>query len=321
MRKHLLVHALAVLISIAPALAGDYPIKPITFIVPFAAGGPLDALARSIAEPMSEQLGQPIIIENVAGAGGSIGVGRALHAAPDGYTVSVGNWSTHVLNGAMYALQYDVLDDTMPVVLLPSAPQLIVAKSTLPANTFSELVGWLRSNMANVGTAGVGSASHVSGLLFENLTKAQFAFVPYRSAGAAMQDLVAGHVDLMLDQVSNSLPQIQAGSIKAYAVTSKARLAAAPAIPTVDEAGLPGFYISVWSGLWVPKGTPLDAIAKLNAAAAKAMASPTLQKHFSEVGLELPPVDQQSPAALATLQKADIAKWWPVLKAAGIRAD
>jgi tripartite-type tricarboxylate transporter receptor subunit TctC len=321
MRKHILVATLAALTSIAPALADGYPTKPITFIVPFAAGGPLDLLARAIAEPMGAQLGQPVVIENIVGAAGSIGVGRAVHAAPDGYTVSVGNWSTHVVNGAIYSLQYDLLTDLAPVVLLPSSPQLIVAKNTMPAANVRELVTWLHSTTANVGTAGVGSASHVSGLFLQNMTKTQFAFVSYRSGGAALQDLVAGHIDLMLDQASNSLPQIRAGAIKTYAVTSKSRLAVAPDIPTVDEAGLPQFHISVWNGLWVPKGTPPDVIARLNAAAVKAMASPSLQKRFADLGQEEPTPDQLSPAALAAFQKAEIDKWWPIVKAANIKAN
>jgi tripartite-type tricarboxylate transporter receptor subunit TctC len=321
MRKHFLVSTLAALASIAPALADGYPTKPITFIVPFAAGGPLDSLARAIAEPMGAHLGQPIVIENVAGAGGSIGVGRVAHAAPDGYTVSVGNWSTHVLNGALHTLQYDLLNDLAPVALLPSAPQLIVAKAAVPAANFRELVAWLQSTKANVGTAGVGSATHVSGLLFQKTATTEFAFVSYRSGGAALQDLVAGHVDLMFDQASNSLPQIRAGTIKAYAVTSKSRLAAAPDIPTVDEAGLPGFYISVWNGLWVPKGTAPDVIATLNSAAVKAMATPNLQKRFADLGQDQVASDQQSPAALAAFQKAEIDKWWPILKAANIKAE
>ncbi|WP_312017226.1 tripartite tricarboxylate transporter substrate-binding protein [Bradyrhizobium jicamae] len=321
MRKHLLLGVAAAFVSIAPAPGAEYPARPITFVVPFAAGGPLDFLARAVAEPMSERLGQPIVIENVPGAGGSIGVGRSIRATPDGYSVSVGNWSTHVLNGAMYALHYDLLEDLTPVALLASAPQIIIGKRDLPAGDFNGLASWLRTNKANVGTAGIGSASHVGGLLFQNLTKVDFAFIPYRSAGAALQDLVAGHVDLMFDQASNSLQQIRAGTIKAYAVTSRRRLAVAPDIPTVDEAGLPGFYISVWSGLWVPKGTPPDVITKLSDAAAKAIATPALRKRLTDLGLDLPAPDQQSPAALAALQKAEIVKWWPLIRAANVKAD
>ncbi|WP_456842165.1 tripartite tricarboxylate transporter substrate-binding protein [Bradyrhizobium sp. USDA 4486] len=308
-------------VGIAPAPGAEYPTKAISFVVPFAAGGPLDFLARAVAEPMSEALGQPIVIENIPGAGGSIGVGRSIRAAPDGYTVSVGNWSTHVLNGAMYALHYDLLEDLTPVALLASAPQIIIGKRDLPAGDFNGLANWLKANKANVGTAGTGSASHVGGLLFQNLAKVDFAFIPYRSAGAALPDLVAGHIDLMFDQASNSLEQIHAGTIKAYAITSSSRLAVAPDIPTVDEAGLPGFYISVWSGLWVPNGTPPDVIAKLSDAAAKAIATPALRKRLADVGLDLPPPDRQSPAALEALQKAEIAKWWPMIRAANVKAE
>jgi tripartite-type tricarboxylate transporter receptor subunit TctC len=321
MKKHLLLSVVAALVSMAPALAAEYPAKAITFVVPFAAGGPLDFLARAVAEPMSEALGQPVVVENIAGAGGSIGVGRSARAAPDGYTVSVGNWSTHVLNGAMYALHYDLLEDLTPVALLASAPQIIIGKGDLPPGDLNGLTSWLRSNKANVGTAGIGSASHVGGLLFQNLTKVDFTFVPYRSAGAALQDLVAGHVDLMFDQASNSLQQIHAGTIRAYAVTGSNRLAVAPNIPTVDEAGLPGFYISVWSGLWVPKGTPADVVTRLNDAAAKAIATPALRRRLTDLGLDLPPPDRQSPAALEALQRAEIAKWWPMIRAANVKAE
>jgi tripartite-type tricarboxylate transporter receptor subunit TctC len=270
---------------------------------------------------MGAALGQQIVVENMTGAGGSIGVGHVVRAAPDGYTVSVGNWSTHVVNGEMYSLPYDLLRDLEPVALLPSAPQLIVARKSIPANNLGELVNWLKQRQAVVGTAGVGSAGHVSALLFQKVAGVSFSFAPYRGAGPAMLDLLGEHLDVMFDQVSNSLPNAKAGGIKAYAVTRKTRLASAPDIPTVDEAGLPDFHISVWSGLWLPKGAPAEVVAKLNAAAVTAMTDPQLRKTFADLGLDLPGADERAPAALANLQRAEIDKWWPLLKAANVKAQ
>jgi len=321
MRKRLLIAGIAAFWCFSSALAADYPTRPITFIVPFATGGPLDSLGRMLAERMGAILGQRIVVENVAAAGGSVGVGRVVHAAPDGYTISVGNWSTHVLNGAIYSLGYDLVNDLEPIVLLPSAPQLIVARKNLPASNLGELISWLKSNQANVGTAGIGSAGHVSALLFQRETGAQFAFVHYRGAGPAMVDLIGGHIDVMFDQSSNSLPHIRDGTIKSYAVTSRARLAPAPDVPTVDEAGLPNFYIAVWNGLWAPRGTPESVIAKLNSAAQEALRDPSLRERLAALGQDVPRPDQASPAALGILQQAEIAKWWPILKSANVKAE
>src|SRR3954453_13200480 len=250
-------------LALSPALsrsaeAQTYPTRPITMILPFAAGGPTDALARIIAERMRGALGQPVIVENVAGAAGTIGVGRVARAAPDGYTLSVGPLNSHVLTGAIYKLPFDLLRDLEPVALLASNPSVVVSKNTVPAKDLKELIAWVKTNQDNVsaGTGGVGAATHLGGVLFQNLTDTRFQFVPYRGAGPAMHDLVAGQIDLMFDQLSNSLPQVRGGRIKPYAVMAKTRAATAPDIPTVDEAGLPGLYMPVWHGMWVPRGTP-----------------------------------------------------------------
>ena len=303
--------------------AQSYPTRPITMVVPFPAGGPTDTVGRIVAERMRVSLGQPIVIENVTGAGGTIGVGRVARAVPDGYTLSVGFLGTHVLNGAIYLLQYDVLNDFEPVALLASNPQLIVAKNATPANSLNELIAWLKANpgKASQGTAGVGSPAHVSGAYFQKETRTRFQFVPYRGAAPAMQDLIAGQIDLMFDQALNALPHVRASKIKAYAVTAAARLASAPEIPTVDEVGLPRFYISIWSGMWAPKGTPKNAVAKLNAAVVDALAHPTVRQHLADLGQEVPPRDQQTPEMLRAFQKAEIEKWWPIIKAANIRAE
>jgi tripartite-type tricarboxylate transporter receptor subunit TctC len=322
MRK-LVIAALALIAGAAGALAQTFPTRPITIVVPFAAGGPADAMARVIGDRMGHSLGQQVIIEDVAGAGGSVGVGRVVRAAPDGYTVSIGHWSTHVVNGAIYDLAYDLLHDLEPVARLPANPQFIVSKKGVPARNLKEFIAWIKANESRIsaGTAGAGSASHVAGVYFQTMTGTHFPFVPYRGTGPAMNDLIAGQIDLIVDQTSNSMPQVKAGTIKAYAVTAKERLASAPDIPTVDEAGVPGLYISVWYGLWVPKGTPKEIIAKLNAAAVEAMADPAVKSRMSALGLEIPPREQQSAQALGALQKAEIEKWWPIIKAAHITGE
>jgi tripartite-type tricarboxylate transporter receptor subunit TctC len=305
------------------ARAQAYPTKPITMVVPYAVGGPTDVIGRIVAEGMRASLGQPTIIENVGGAQGSIGVGRVARAVGDGYTLLIGDWSTHVVNGAIYALQYDALKDFEPIALLVSNPYLVVARKTMPANDLKGLIAWLKANPGNalVGTSGVGGPPHLGGVLLQNATATRLQFVPYRGGGPYMQDLVAGQIDMAIDNPANSLPQLRAGTIKAYAVTAKSRMAAAPDIPTVDEAGLPGLYFSNWKALWMPKGTPKDVIARLNGAAVAALADKTVRSRLADLGQEIYLRDQQTPEALAVYQKAEIEKWWPIIKAANIKAE
>ena len=309
--------------SVAASVAQPYPSKPITMIVPFAAGGPTDALARVLADRMRQTLGETILVENVTGAGGTIGVTRAVKSAPDGYTLSVGHLGTHVINGAMYPLPFDLINDLDPVALVASNPMMIVSKNDVPAKNLKELIAWIKANDGKVtaGTAGVGSGAHFSGIFFEQLIGTHLQFVPYRGTGPALLDLVAGQIDIIVDQASNSLPQVQAGKIRAYAITDQKRLAAAPSIPTVAEAGLPELQIELWSGVWVPKGTPKDIVAKLNGAIVDALADPAVKKRFAEVGLDVPPVAQQNPEALAKHQRAEVQKWWPMIKAANVKAN
>jgi tripartite-type tricarboxylate transporter receptor subunit TctC len=322
MHKLLLVVGLAVpFVAAGPAAAQFYPARPITVLSGFAAGGPTDVVMRILAERMRISLGQPIIIENAVGASGSIAVGRVVRAPPDGYTLNIGHWSTHVVNGAIYSLPYDLLNDLEPVALLPSNPMIVVSKKSVPANTLKELIAWVKANQekVTVGTAGPGSGTHLSGVYFQRLTDTRLTFVPYRGTGPAIQDLMAGQIDLIVDQATNSLPQVRNGAIKAYAVTAKSRMPSAPEIPTVDEAGLPGLHVSIWYGLWAPKATPKDVIAKLSSAAMEALADPAVRVRYAELGLEIPSRELQTPEALGSHHKAEIEKWWPIIKAANIK--
>ena len=316
-----LLTVVALAATVANARAQNYPSRPISLIVPFTAGGPLDTRARILAERMRAPLGQPVIVENVGGAGGSIGVGRVARAAPDGYTIGIGIWSTHVVNGAIYALPYDVLNDFEPVVLLTSNSQLLVGKKSLPANDLKSLIAWLIANpdQALAGTAGPGSPQHVFGILLQNAIGARIKFVHYRGGAQATQDLVAGQIDMVVGDQITTLPQIRSGTIKAYAYTGRSRSAVAPDIPTADEAGLPGFYTSVWSAIWAPKRTPKDVAAKLNAAVVETLGDPAVRRRLVDLGDQIVPRDEQAPERLGEFHKAE--KWWPVIRAAGIKVE
>ncbi len=324
MQRFFVAAAAGILASAAAAaLAQGFPTRPLVMVVPFAAGGPTDTLARIMAERMGRALKQTMVVENTVGAAGTIGVGRVARANPDGYTVGIGHWSTHVVNGAIYALQYDLLKDFEPVALIASNPQILVTKNAVPAQDLRELVTWVKANQEriSVGTAGIGAASHVTGVYFQTATNTKLQFVPYKGTGPALLDLMAGHIDLMFDQASNSLPHARAGKLRAYAVTAKTRLPAAPDIPTVDEAGLPGLHIAVWHALWLPRGAPKELIAKLNAASIEALADPAVRNRLADMGQEIPSREQQTPEALGAYHKAEIDKWWPIIKAAGIKGE
>ena len=310
--------------SALSAQAQNYPSRPVTIVVPFAAGGPTDTIARVMGERMRASLGHTVVIENVTGAAGSIAVGRVARAAADGYTIGIGHWGTHVVNGVTYTLQYDLLKDLAPVALLASTPSLIVSKSAVPARDLKELIAWLKANpgKAAQGSGGAGSAAHIHGVFFQQKTDTRFQHVPYRGAAPAMQDLIGGQIDLMIDQVSNSLPHARTGKIRAYAVTAKTRLDSGPDIPTVDEAGLPGFHTSVWHALWAPKATPNDVIATLNAAVVEALTDPKVRHRLvADLGQDIPPRAEQTPQALGAFHKAEIEKWWPVIKAAKLKSN
>lgn len=324
MKKTVLGVAIAVLVTASAASAQTYPTRQVTLVVPYGAGGPVDTMARTLSQVMSTSLGQPVVIENVTGANGVIGVNRVVNAAPDGYTVSIGNWPSHITNGAIYDLKYDIQKDLIPVARLPQNPYIAVARKDFPAKDFKEMIAWLKANpdKATEGTAGLGSGQHVSGVYFQKATGTKFQFVPYKAGSVdIIRDLIAGHIDFSFDQAITSLSHIKAGGVKAYAVTSDKRLEAAPDIPTVDEAGAAGVYISTWFGLWVPKGTPQEVVDKLGVAARAAMADPGVRQKLISLGQQIPPPEQQTAAALAAWQKAEIDKWHPLIKEAGIKVE
>jgi len=323
--KHLLTAALlaATLHGTGSATAQGYPSRPIVIVVPFSAGGPTDALMRVLGERMRASLEQPLLVENVTGAAGTIGVAKVARATPNGYTLSVGHWSTHVINGAIYPLTFDLLKDLDPVARLTSYPMLLVAKNDIPAKDVKEFVAWVRANQdkASAGSIGVGSAAHVAGVNFQSITGLKFQYVAYRGAAPALQDLMGGQIDFLFDHLAHSLPHVRAGKVRAYAVTAPARSPSAPDIPTFDEAGVPGLHVLIWYGLWAPRGTPKDIIARLNAAVREALADPGVSKRLSDLGQVIPPPEQQTPEALAAYHKAEIDKWWPLIRAAGIKVE
>ena len=321
MRKFFVVLALIALA--ATAQAQTYPSRPVTLIVPYPAGGPSDTLARVLAEAMRTTLGQTVIIENVSGAGGSIGTGRVARAAPDGYLLSLGHVQTHVLNGATQNLNYDVVKDFEPVTLIADTPTWIAARASFPAKDFKEMVAWMKANpgKATLGAVGVGGPADIAAVYFQRHTGVTFQTVPYKGGAPLIQDLIGGQIDLTFGQAANYLNPVRAGQLKAFAVLAAKRWWASPETPTIVEAGGPDLYSSFWHGLWVPKGTPPDVIAKLNAAVSQALEDPTVKKRFADIGQEIWPRQQQNPAALAAQQKAEIERWWPIIKDAGIKSQ
>ena len=313
----------ALLAGGASASAQSYPSRPVTLIAPFPAGGPLDTIARIVAEPMRETLGQPIVVENVPGAGGNIGVGRLARAEPDGLTIGIGQWSTHVVNPVTYALPYNVQTDFEPIALLTITPQLIIGRKDFPAKDIKDLVAWLQANpdKATAATVGAAGGAQVSSIYFQNRIGTTLRFVPYRGGGPAVQDMAAGQVDLMLDQAANALGPVRSGTVKAYAVMSKTRWQALPDVPSIDESGTPGLYVAYWHAMWAPKGTPKPIVDRLNAAVMRALADPAVSKRLSDVGHDVFPREQQSPGALAAYHKAEIEKWWPIVRASGLKAQ
>ncbi len=305
------------------APAETYPSRPINLIVPFSAGGPTDLMARLLGERMGKELGQQFIIDNVTGAAGSIAVGKAARAAPDGYTIQIGHVGTNVANGTIYKnLNYNLLTDLAPIARLPQNPMLVVSSNAVEAKTLEELVNYLKSKNGQVpgGTAGIGSGAHLGALAFFAATGATYQLIPYRGTGPAMQDLIANQIQVMVDQAANSLPQVRAGKVRAYAVTAKARSKAAPDIPTAGEAGFP-MEVSIWHGLWAPKGTPADVVARLNQAAVATMQDPVIRGRLEDLGQDLPTLEEMAPAAFATYHKQEYERWAKILEAANVKIE
>jgi tripartite-type tricarboxylate transporter receptor subunit TctC len=308
----------------ASAQAQTFPTRPVSVIVTYPPGGPVDTVTRIVAEQMRGTLGQPFVVENVGGAGGSLGVGRLARSAANGYTVGVGDIGAFVLNGAVYTLPYDLMADFEPIALLATSPLLVLARNTMPAKDLKELVAWLKDNHGKVsqGHIGSGTLSHLCGLYMQSIAGAAWTFVPYRGAAAALQDLTGGQIDLICAAPGGgALPLARGGQIKAYAVMAPARLASAPEILTADEAGLSGFHVSFWQAMWAPNGTPKAVITALNMAVVAALADPAVRGKFAELGQVIPPRAEQTPEALGALRKTEADRWWPIIKAAGIKPE
>jgi tripartite-type tricarboxylate transporter receptor subunit TctC len=319
-------HAIASVFLVASAVtaaAQTYPSRPIAIIVPYPAGGPTDTLARVLADHMKGTVGQTVIVENVSGAAGSIGVARVARSAPDGYTVSIGHWNTHVVLGATMNLPFDVLNDFEPVALIADTPIWLVARNSLPAKDLKEFIAWLkqREGKASAGAVGVGGASDVNGAYFQDVTGTRFQLVPYRGAAPMGQDLVAGHIDFTFGMAAATYPLVRNGQIKAYATMTKQRWWGAPDVPTMEEAGIKGLYATFWHALWLPKGAPKEVVTKLNAAVQSALADADVRKRFADQGQDIPPRERQAPEVLYAHHKAEIEKWWPIIKAAGIKTQ
>jgi tripartite-type tricarboxylate transporter receptor subunit TctC len=312
---------LACALSLNAAWAQNFPTRNVTLVVPFSAGGPTDTIARIMAQRMTQSLGQTVVVENTTGAGGSIGVGRIVRGAPDGYLLGIGHIGTHVVNGAIYTLQYDLLTDLAPVAMIATNPQIIVSRNSLPAKDLKELLAWLKTHPSTHGTGGAGTPSHIAGVYLQKIVGDELQIVHYRGSAPAMADVMAGHIDISFDQAASALPLVRSGRVRAYAVTQTTRLKAAPEIPTVDEAGLGDYHLAVWHGIWAPKATPPAVIARLNGSIMDTLADPAVQKRLGDLGQEIPPRDKQTPEALAAHHKAEIEKWWPIIKAAGMKAD
>ncbi len=321
--KYFCAAALVILASIGSTAAQTYPVRPITMIVPYPPGGPTDTLGRIIADRMRTALGQPVIVENVGGAGGTLGATRAVRAAPDGYTINFSNVASHVFSNVVYKLPFDIYAELEPIAMLTISPVWIIARNTLPSKDVKELVEWLKANpdKATWGIVGPGSPSHLCGVYFQKNTGTRFQFVPYRGAGPVIQDLTAGQIDLTCIEASASRPSVQGGKVKAYAVLAQTRWAAAPDTPTIDEAGVPGLYLPFWHGMWVPKGTPADVTGRLHGVLVETLADPAISKRLAELGVAIPPRQQQTPEGLRAHHKAELDKWRPIIEAANIKPE